>query len=130
MENIAHLQPVSKLNLWTGRVLSGLTSAFLLLDCAMKLAQARVAIEGTARVGYSPGVVLPLGVVELASVLLYLFPRTAPLGAGLLTAYLGGAVATHVRLGEPFWMPIVFGVVIWLGLYLRDPRVRALLAAK
>ena len=71
-------------------------------------------------------VVRPLFFVELACVLLYVIPQTAVLGAILLTGYLGGAVATHVRAGEPFWFPIIFGILIWLGLVLRDARIRAL----
>ncbi len=84
-------------------------------------------VEGTARVGYSAGSLVPLGLVLLASTILYAVPRTAVLGAILLTAYLGGATATHVRMGEPFLFPVVFGVIVWGCLYLRDERVRSLL---
>src|SRR3954454_8944404 len=84
--------------IWTGRVLTGLIAAFLLLDAGVKLVPLEVAIEGTQKVGYAVEVVRPLGVVLAASTLLHLFPRTQLVGAALLTAYLGGAVATHVRL--------------------------------
>jgi hypothetical protein len=76
--------------------------------------------------GYPAGVALPLFIVELVCVLLYAIPRTAVLGAILLTGYLGGAVATHVRVGEPWFLPVIFGVLVWLGIYLREPRLREL----
>jgi len=112
--------------LWTGRVLGALPALFLLFDGAIKVLQTHWAMEGTAQVGYSPSIVLPLGIIELACVVAYVFPRTAALGTAVLTAYLGGAVATHVRLGQPYILPILFGVILWLGLYLRDERIRAL----
>ena len=115
--------------LWAGRVLTALPSLFFLFDCTVKVLKLSVAMEGTARVGYPTSVVFPLGLVELACVALFLVPRTAFIGALLLTAYLGGATATHVRLGEPFFLPIVFGVVIWAGLVLRDARLKPLLLA-
>lgn len=77
--------------------------------------------------GWSPGVMFKLGFVEIACAILYLIPRTPVIGAILLTAYLGDAVATHVRVGEPFWMPILVGVFVWLGLWLRDLRLKKLL---
>ena len=95
----------------------------------MKLARIKEAIEGTAQLGFSPSVAFPLGLIELACLMLYVIPRTAPVGATLLTAYLGGAVATHVRLGSPVFTPMLFPVYVaiflWGGLYLRDARVRA-----
>jgi DoxX-like family len=117
---------ISKGAAWTGRVLSGLVILFFAFDSVVKLAQANVALEGTARLGYPKGVVFGLGVVQLLCAVLYAIPRTSILGAILLTGYLGGATATHVRVSEPFIFPIVFGVVVWLGLYLRDARLRAL----
>jgi hypothetical protein len=86
-----------------------------------------MAVEGMTQYGYSAGAGRPLLIVQIISVVLYLIPQTAVLGAILLTAYLGRAVATHVRAGEPFWFPIVFGVLVWLGLVLRESRLRALL---
>jgi hypothetical protein len=82
--------------------------------------------EGMTKYGYPAHVARPLLVVEIACAVLYLIPQTAVLGAILLTGYLGGAVATHVHAGEPFWFPVIFGVLVWLGLFLRDARVRAL----
>ena len=116
-------------SVWAGRVLTALPSLFFLFDCSVKLMKLSVAMEGTARVGYPMSVVFPLGVVELVCVALFIVPRTAFIGALLLTAYLGGATATHVRLGEPYFLPIVFGVVIWAGLVLRDGRLKAILFA-
>jgi hypothetical protein len=113
-------------SVWTGRILGALPALFLLFDGTIKVLQTHWAMEGTAQVGYPTSIVLPLGIVELACVVAYVFPRTAALGAAVLTAYLGGAVATHVRLGQPYILPILFGVILWLGLYLRDERIRAL----
>ena len=104
---------------WTGRILSGLTVLFLVFDSVVKLVQSHWALEATAKLGYSEHVVLPLGIVLLASTILYALPHTATLGAILLTGYLGGATATHVRVGQPFLFPIIFGVLLWLGLWLR-----------
>jgi hypothetical protein len=113
--------------LWTARVLGTLVILFLLVDGVGKVVRLPAYVEGTARVGYPAGVLVPLGLVLLASTILYTVRRTAVLGAVLLTGYLGGAVATHVRMGEPFLFPLVFGVIVWGCLYLRDERVRALL---
>jgi hypothetical protein len=119
--------PISNPQLWTGRVLTALPGLFLLFDAVVKILQLAPAMEGTARVGYPQSVVFGLGVVELACVIAYLVPRTAVLGAILLTGYLGGATATHLRIGEPFWFPVLFGVIVWAGLFLREERLRALL---
>jgi hypothetical protein len=100
---------------------------FLTFDAVGKLLRLAPVVEGTTRVGYSANVIVPLGVVLLVSVVLYALPQTAVLGAILLTGWLGGAAATHVRIGEPFWMPVLLGVIVWGCLYLRDARVRALL---
>jgi len=110
---------------WTGRVLSALPSLLLLFSASMKLMHPPQVLEGWAKSGYPMGSLLPLGIVEILCVVIYLVPRTAILGAILMTGYLGGAVATHVRAGEPFVIPIVVGVVAWLGLWLRDPALRA-----
>jgi len=122
---------VSKRNLWTGYALSGLMVAFLLLDAVMKLMKARVAVEGSIQLGYPESVVFGIGAVLLASTLLYILPKTSILGAILLTGYLGGAIATHVRVGNPLFshvlFPVYMGVMIWGGLYLRDTRLRALI---
>ena len=131
-ERTVHSQvATSRTMLWTGRVLSTLPVLFLLLDAVMKFAKPRVVVEGTVKLGYAETVITPLGIVLLVSTLLYALPQTAVLGAILLTGYLGGAVATHVRVGDPLFSHILFptylGALLWLGLVLRDARLRALL---
>ncbi|WP_284348281.1 DoxX family protein [Roseisolibacter agri] len=114
-----------------GRILSGLALAFLLVDSVMKVARLAPAVEGTVSLGYPASAILGIGLLQLACVLLYAVPRTAVLGALLLTAYLGGAVATHVRIASPLVTHVLFPVyvaaLLWGGLYLREPRLRALL---
>jgi hypothetical protein len=112
---------------WAVRVVRALVILFLLVDGAGKVMRLAPYVEGTAKVGYPEGCLVPLGVVLLASTVLYAISRTAVLGAILLTAYLGGATATHVRMGQPFFFPVVFGVLVWACLYLRDQRLRVLL---
>lgn len=119
---------VPKARFWAGWVVGGLPALFLLLDGAMKLPKPEFVVKPTVELGYSEDVIVPLGAVLLVSTLLYLVPRTAVVGAILLTGYLGGAVATHVRAGHgPFevFFPVVFGVLLWTGLVLRDNRVCA-----
>lgn len=121
--------PVSKGALWTGRVLSILPALFLLFDAAMKLVKPAFVVEATVRLGYSESVILPLGVVLLACTVLYLIPRTAVLGAILLTGYLGGAVATHLQHGDSAFeivFPVLFGALLWGGLVLRDRQLRTM----
>jgi hypothetical protein len=115
----------------TGYALSGVVALFLLSDAIMKLMQIPIVLETTAQLGWPIGSVQPLGVVLLLATALYVFPRTSILGAILLTGYLGGTVATHARLQSPLFSHTLFGIylgiVVWAGLYLRDPRLRALL---
>jgi len=117
----------------SGRVLSGIVALFLLMDGGMKLVPLQVVIDTTAQLGWStdPAGLRLLGGLLIAATLLYLFPSTSILGAILITAYLGGAVATHARIGSPLLSHTLFGtylgVMIWGGLWLRDPRLRALL---
>jgi hypothetical protein len=130
MQSDNHIAPVSAKTLWTGRVLSGLPSLFLLVDGVMKLVKPAIVVDTTTQLGYPERVILPLGVALLGCTIIYLIPRTAVLGVILLTGYLGGAVATHVRAGDgwfPIVFPVIFGVMIWGGLYLRDERLRALI---
>jgi hypothetical protein len=84
-------------------------------------------VEGSTQLGWGEGLILGLGILELVCTVIFLMPQTAVLGAILLTGYLGGETATHVRIGDPFFAPIVLGVLVWGGLYLRDARLRALL---
>jgi hypothetical protein len=118
-----------KSSLWAGLILSALPALFLLLDGIAKLVKPAAVVEATVQLGYPESVIVGLGVVLVACTILYLIPRTAVLGAILLTGYLGGAVATHVRVGGPLFsilMPVILGVMLWGGLYLRDERVRSL----
>jgi hypothetical protein len=122
---------VSKGTLWAGRIISGLPVLFLLIDGAMKLVKPAPVVEATVGLGYPESVIVPIGVVLIVCTILYLIPKTSVLGAILLTGYLGGAVATHVRTGESLFsiiFPVIFGVLLWLGLYLRDTRLRPLFA--
>ena len=124
-----HPMPVqSKAKLWVGRVLSALPSLAMLLSGGMKLSHNTMVIEGFAKFGYEASSLTIIGLLEIACVVLYLVPRTTVLGAIFLTGYLGGAVATHVRVGDPaFIAPFLLGVLAWGGLYFRDDRVRGLL---
>jgi hypothetical protein len=112
---------------WSGRALSGLVGLMLVFSASMKLKNApQVAEQLVGKFGYAQEVIAPLGVVEISCVIVYLIPQTAVLGAILLTGYLGGATATHVRIGDPFISPVIGGMLVWLALFLRDPRIRAL----
>lgn len=129
MQSDAQPAPSSKARRWIGLVMGTLPALFLLLDGAMKLAKPEPVVKATVELGFAESVIVPLGVVLLACTALYLIPKTAVLGAILLTGYLGGAVATHVHAGHgPFEIlfPVVFGALLWGGLVLRDDRLRAL----
>src|SRR2546428_9126076 len=125
---------ISKKTRWAGRVLSALAVLFLLFDSIIKVMKLTPALEGTTQLGYPASVVLPIGIVELVCVVVYTIPHTSVLGAILLTGYLGGAVATHVRVGSPFlthtFFPIYVAALIWGGLFLRDERLRALVPVR
>ena len=116
---------------WTGRVLSALAVAFLALDAAMKLAVLPPVVQSFAQLGWPVHLAVTVGVLELACLAVYVVPRTSLLGAVLLTGYLGGAIATHVRVGNPLVSHVLFptyvAALLWGGLYLRDSRVRTLL---
>jgi len=124
-------RPASSRSRLVGRVLSFIAIAFLTFDVAIKFSGARMAVEGTVQLGYQPHHLPIIGMLGLLCLVLYAIPRTAPLGAVLWTGYLGGAIATHLRLDNPLFthvlFPIYVAALIWGGLYLRDARVRALL---
>ncbi len=119
--------PVSKGALWTGRVFSTLIVLMLLMSAYFKFNLPPDAKESMFRIGWNENLLPTLGILEIVCTIIYLIPQTAVLGAILLTGYLGGAIATHVRVGEPVIVPAALGVVVWLGLYLRDTRLRALI---
>lgn len=118
---------VSKSLFWIGWAISVLLSLLFVFSGVMKLLNSSEVVQGFEHLGWPANLAVVIGVVELACAVLYLIPQTAVLGAILLTGYMGGAIATHVRLGEPIWMHVLIGVAFWLGLYLRDPRLRALI---
>lgn len=119
---------VSKSSLWTGRTIISLVAVFMVFDGGVKVLKMAPAVEGTARLGYPTSLVVPIGVISLVCALLYAIPRTSILGAILLTGYLGGATATQVRLQDHWFLfPVAIGVLVWLGPFLTDGRLRALI---
>lgn len=118
---------VSNASLWAGRIIIALMCLFMLFDSIIKVMRTAPAVEGTVRLGYPASLVVPIGLVALLCAILYAIPRTSILGAILLTGYLGGATATQVRVQSPwFFFPILLGMLIWLGPFLTDWRLRAL----
>ena len=128
MSNSDSVAPLSKQARVSGWILTILPAGMLIFSGLMKLAGPAAVLEEFSRLGYAERVIIPIGIVEIACAVIYLVPRTAVLGAILITGYLGGATATHVRVGDPtFFMPPLIGVVAWLGIFIRDPRLRALI---
>ena len=132
LQSIIEPSAISAKSIWAGRVLSGLVVAFLLFDGILKVIPAQVVLDTIKQLGWSSDIDTArlLGLLTIVSTLLYAIPRTSVLGAILLTGYLGGAIATHVRIGSPLFTHILFGayigVMVWGGLWLRDARLRAL----
>jgi hypothetical protein len=130
---IETVKPESKVTLWTGRVISILCILFLLVDAIMKVIKSQPALDGSAQLGWPKEDVQGIGIVLLVCTILYVIPRTAILGAILLTGYLGGATAVMVRAsqeGHPYFFPVAFGVFVWAGLFVRDKKLRALIPLK
>jgi hypothetical protein len=124
---------ISRKRLWAGRILTGLSGAFLIFDGGMKLFKPPVVVQATVQLGYPESTIVGIGIVLLACTLLYLIPRTSILGAVLLTGYLGGAVASNVRAGQPTFnvvFPVILACIAWGGLWLRDTRLEQLLPLK
>jgi len=122
--------PVSKGRLWTGRIISVLVVLFLLFDGITKVMKVKAVLDASAQLGYPVSTIVGIGITLLVCTAFYVIPQTSVLGAILLTAYLGGAVATQVRVGSPMFetlFPIIFGVLMWAGLFLREGRLRALI---
>lgn len=117
----------SKASVIVGRILFVMVVLFLLVDALMKVAKAAPSMEGSIQLGWPAELVQTIGVILTISTILYVVPRTAILGAILVTNYLGGAVAIMMRAGQPYYFPIVFGVMVWGALYLLDARVRAVI---
>ena len=131
MLSATQFAPVSNKALWAGRVMSGLAVLFLVFDIVMKFIKPAPApvVEAFAHLGWPPSLAVTLGIILLSCTALYVIPQTSILGAILLTGYLGGAVSTHLRVGDPLFSHVLFptylGMLLWLGLYLRDNRLRA-----
>jgi uncharacterized membrane protein YphA (DoxX/SURF4 family) len=117
----------SRAAFWIGWIMGVLPCLMLFMSAAMKFSQNKQVLEGFDHLGWPARLAIPLGIVEITCTILYLIPRTAALGAILLTGYLGGAIATHVRVGEAFIIPLILGIVLWGGIFLRDPRLRRLI---
>ncbi len=112
---------------WVGRGISVLVSLVFLMSAFMKLKAGAEVMQGMAHLGLPESLILPLAILEVSCVVIYLIPATSILGAILLTGYIGGAICTHWRVGDPFFIQIALGVVVWLGLYLRENRLKALI---
>ena len=128
---LAPTAPITKAKARSAYALSGLVILFLLFDCSIKFINPPQVAEASAHIGWSASLSPDLGVILLCCTLLYAIPRTSILGAVLLTGYLGGAVATHLRVGDPLFshvlFPVYMGIALWTGLFLRDERARTLL---
>lgn len=117
---------ISKGRLWTGRIISWICILFLLFDSITKIFREHHTIEASEKMGWPVATLQPIGVVLLIITILYMIPRTAVLGAVFLTAWLGGATAESLRSTPFFWFPVIFGLLVWLGIWLRDDRLRTL----
>ena len=112
---------------WVGRVISVLLSLLFAMSAFMKLKGGAEVMQGMAHLGFPESLIMPLAILEISCVVIYLIPATSVLGAILLTGYIGGAICTHLRVGDPFFIQIALGIFVWLGLYLRENRLKALI---
>jgi len=127
MQPATQAVPVSKARLWAGRIVSALPILLLIFSGVMKLMKPAPVLQGFAHYGYPESLIVGIGILEIACTVVYAIPRTAILGAILMTAYLGGATASNVRVGDPAYViTVLLGVLVWIGLYLRDNRLSAL----
>jgi hypothetical protein len=130
----AHAGPISKRQLWTGRVLSGVAVLFMLFDTVIHAMKPPAVVQGFGQLGFPLSAAIPLSTIEFICIVLYLIPRTSALGAILLTGYLGGAVAVQVRIGAPLFTnilaPVYIALLLWGGLYMRDDRLRAIIPVR
>lgn len=134
MQPSTQAAPISKRRLWTGRTLSGLAVLFLVFDAIVKFTKIAPVVDAFAQLGYPIGLAPTIGSIALICVILYVIPRTSVLGAILLTGYLGGAIASQLRIGSPLFshvlFPIYVAALIWGGLYLRDEQLSALVPVR
>jgi hypothetical protein len=129
MQTTIQAAPASKATLWAAYGISALAVLFLIFDSVIKVLKLAPAVEATTQLGYPESLIISIGVIELVCLAVYMIPRTAILGAILMTGYLGGAIATNLRAGTPLFnvfFPLIIGALIWGGIYLRDERLRAL----
>jgi hypothetical protein len=126
MRSATEASPVSKKLLWTGRIISGIVVLFMLFNCSIALVKPAFARAGFTHLGYPERVAPGVAMLMFVCTMIYAIPQTSILGVILLTGYLGGATASHLRIGEPFYLPIVVGVLVWIGICLREQRLRAL----
>jgi hypothetical protein len=127
METVKSTNTPSKTSLWIGWIISGLCILFLLFDAIMKIIKEEHSIKGSVQLGWPEHAIQSIGIVLLICTILYLIPKTSILGAVLLTGYLGGAIAIMIRAEQPLYFALVFGLLVWLGLYLRDKKLHAIL---
>ena len=113
--------------MWAGRAISALTALVFVISASMKLKGGAEVMQGIAHLGLPESLIVPLAILEASCVALYLVPATSVLGAILLTGYMGGAICTHLRVGDPVYIQVALGVLVWLGLYLREKRLRGLI---
>jgi len=121
------VQAASGKAVWTGRVITAVVSLLFLFSAGMKFVGGADVKQGMAHLGLSESMIIPLGILELACTVIYLIPASSVLGAILLAGYIGGAICTHWRVGDPFLPQVAIGLVVWLGIYLREPRLKALI---
>jgi hypothetical protein len=126
MQSATQDSAVANKALWTGRIISGILVLFMLFNCSISLFKPAFARAGFAHLGYPESLATGVAIAMFVCTVLYAIPSTSILGAILLTGYLGGATASHLRIGEPFYFPVIVGVLVWLGLFLREERLRAL----
>lgn len=130
MQATTQTVPTSKTQLWAGRIITAIPVLFLLFDGVIHMMQIAPVVQSFNQLGYPLSLALGMGILEIVCVVLYVIPSTSILGAVLLTGYLGGAVAAHMRVGSPLFstalFPVYIGVLLWAGLYLRDERLRTL----
>jgi DoxX-like protein len=130
MQSATQDSHISTKMVWAGRIVSVVPVLMLVFSAFIKLIKPADVLTEFARLGYPESVVIGIGIIELLCTVVYVIPRTSILGAILLTGYLGGATATHVRIGDPFIYPVIAGVLVWGGLYLRDAAVRTLIPVR
>ncbi len=114
-------------SVWIGRVISVLVSLVFAVSAFMKVKGGAEVIQGMAHLGFPESLIMPLAILEISCVVIYLIPATSVVGAILLTGFIGGAICTHLRVGDPFFIQIALGIFVWLGLYLRENRLKQLI---